>query len=120
MRAIAGHRWQSVKPDHAFKHGVLLLATFLALVPTIFMIMTSLKSDEEYTYNKVGFPQALVFDHFHDVLFQSPFFTWMGNSVILVVGAVGVSTVVSCLGAYAIARMRFKGSGLLFSVSTAL
>jgi ABC-type glycerol-3-phosphate transport system permease component len=44
----------------------------------------------------------------------------MGNSVILVVGAVGISTVVSCLGAYAIARMRFKGSNLLFSVSTAL
>jgi ABC-type glycerol-3-phosphate transport system permease component len=116
----AQHRWQPVKADRALKHGVLLFATFLALVPTIFMVLTSLKSDEEYTYDKIGFPQTLVLDHFDNVLFHSPFFAWMGNSVILVLGAVAISTVVSCLGAYAIARMRFKGSGLLFSVSTAL
>ena len=104
----------------ALKHGILLLATLLALVPTIFMILTSLKSQEEYTFNKVGLPQALVLDHFHSVLFDSPFFAWMGNSIILAVGAVLLSTVVSCLGAYAIARMQFRGRSLLFSVSTAL
>jgi len=47
-------------------------------------------------------------------------FAWMGNSAILAGGAVLLSTVVSCLGAYAIAMMRFKGRSLLFSVSTAL
>jgi len=109
-----------MKPDRALKHAILLFATFLALVPTIFMVLTSLKSDEEYTFNKIGLPQAPVLDHFDNVLFQSPFFAWMGNSIILALGAVGVSTVVSCLGAYAIARMRFTGRSLLFSVSTAL
>jgi ABC-type glycerol-3-phosphate transport system permease component len=109
-----------LKPDHALKHGILLLAVFLALVPSIFMIMTSLKSEAEYTFNKVGLPHTLVFDHFEIVLFESPFFAWMGNSIILAAGAVALSTVVSCLGAYAIARMDFKGRGLLFSVSTAL
>ena len=29
------------------KHAVLLFAAFLALVPTIFMIMTALKTEEE-------------------------------------------------------------------------
>jgi ABC-type glycerol-3-phosphate transport system permease component len=109
-----------LKPDSILKHGILLVATFLALVPTIFMIMTSLKSEEEYTFNKVGLPHPAVFDHFENVLFDSPFFAWMANSIILALGAVALSTVVSCLGAYAIARMPFKGSGLLFSVSTAL
>jgi ABC-type glycerol-3-phosphate transport system permease component len=113
-------RRSPIKPARALKHGVLLFATFLALVPSLFMIMTSLKSDEEYTYNKAGLPQALVLDHFDNVLFHSPFFAWMGNSIILVVGAVLLSTVVSCLGAFAIARMKFNGRGLLFSVSTAL
>ena len=45
------------------------------------MFMTALKSDDEYTFNKVGFPHALVLDHFHVVLFESPFFAWMVNSV---------------------------------------
>ncbi len=108
------------RPDNALKHGILLLATFLALVPPIFMILTSLKSQDEYTFNKVGLPQALVLDHFKSILFDSPLFDWMGNSAILAAGAVLLSTVVSCLGAYAIAMMRFRGRSLLFSVSTAL
>jgi raffinose/stachyose/melibiose transport system permease protein len=109
-----------LKPDNALKHAILLFAVFLALVPSVFMVLTALKSEEEYTFNKVGLPQTVVFDHFENVLFGSPFFAWMANSVILAAGAVVLSTVVSCLGAYAIARMEFKGRGLLFSVSTAL
>jgi ABC-type glycerol-3-phosphate transport system permease component len=108
------------RPDNALKHGILVLATFLALVPSIFMILTSLKSQDEYTFNKVGLPQALVLDHFKSILFDSPLFAWMGNSAILAAGAVLLSTAVSCLGAYAIAMMRFRGRSLLFSVSTAL
>jgi ABC-type glycerol-3-phosphate transport system permease component len=109
-----------VKPDQALKHGILVLATLIALVPSAFMILTSVKSDEEYTFNKIGLPQAVVFDHFNTVLFESGFIGWMVNSMILAAGAVALSTVVSCLGAYAIARMQFVGRGLLFSASTSL
>jgi ABC-type glycerol-3-phosphate transport system permease component len=109
-----------VKPDNILKHAILLFAVFLALVPSIFMIMTSFKSEDEYTFNKVGPPAAPVLDHFRNLFFDSPFFAWMANSLILAAGAVIVSTIVSCLGAYAIARMEFKGRGLLFSISTAL
>ena len=77
MTAQAERRWQPPKVDRLFKHGVLLFAVFLALVPTVFMILTSLKSDEEYTYNKIGLPHALVLDHFDNVVFQSPFFAWI-------------------------------------------
>ena len=109
-----------VKPDQVLKHSILVLATIVALAPTAFMILTSLKSQEEYTFNKVGWPQAIVFDHFHNVLFESSFFSWMLSSIILAGGAVALSTVVSCLGAYAIARMQFAGRSLLFSTSTSL
>jgi ABC-type glycerol-3-phosphate transport system permease component len=113
-------RRSKARPDNALKHGILLLAAFLALVPSIFMVLTSLKSQDEYTFNKVGLPHALVLDHFKSILFDSPLFDWMANSAILAGGAVLLSTVVSCLGAYAIAMMRFRGRSLLFSVSTAL
>ncbi|HKP23382.1 MAG TPA: carbohydrate ABC transporter permease [Dongiaceae bacterium] len=109
-----------VKPDQALKHGILIAATVIALSPTLFMILTSVKSQEEYTFNKVGLPQNAVLDHFRTVLFESDFIGWMANSVILAVGAVALSTVVSCLGAYAIARMQFAGRSLLFSISTSL
>jgi len=111
---------QRIKPDQVLKHGVLVVATLVALMPSLFMILTSLKSQDEYIFNKVGFPQHIVFEHFHNVLFESDFLGWMVNSIILAFGAVILSTVVSCLGAYAIARMQFRGRSLLFSISTSL
>jgi ABC-type glycerol-3-phosphate transport system permease component len=109
-----------LKPDQALKHAVLVIAGCVALVPTVFMLLTSLKSQDEYTFNKVGLPQSLVLDQFRNIFVDSPFLAWMGNSVILAAGAVLLSTAVSCLGAYAIARMRFPGRSLLFSVSSSL
>jgi ABC-type glycerol-3-phosphate transport system permease component len=109
-----------LRPDQALKHSILIAATLIALAPTVFMILTSLKTPEEYTFNKVSLPEHPVLDHFHTVLFDSGFLGWMVNSGILVIGAVALSTVVSCLGAYAIARMKFPGRGILFAVSTAL
>jgi ABC-type glycerol-3-phosphate transport system permease component len=109
-----------IKPDQVLKHGVLVVATLVALMPSLFMILTSLKSQDEYIFNKVGFPRHIVFEHFHNVLFESDFLGWMVNSIILAFGAVILSTVVSCLGAYAIARMQFRGRSLLFSISTSL
>ncbi|HTN98449.1 MAG TPA: hypothetical protein VL101_15860, partial [Nordella sp.] len=38
----------------ALKQGVLLIASFIALVPTFYMIMTALKSEEEYAIDKLG------------------------------------------------------------------
>lgn len=109
-----------IKPSNALKHGVLLLASFLALVPTIFMISTALKSDEDYAIDKLGLPSPPVLDNFRSVIVDSPFGAWMVNSLILVVGAVGLSIVVSCLAAYAIACMEFKGRQWLLAVSTSL
>ena len=108
------------RPGDILRHAVLLLAAFLALVPTIYMIMTALKSDEEYAIDKLGLPDAPVLEHFRSVLVDSPFLFWMLNSSVLVAGAVLLSTAVSVLGAYAIATMTFKGRDTLLAVSTSL
>lgn len=107
-------------PGTALRHMVLLLASFLALVPTIWMVITALKSDEEYAFDKLGLPQAPVFENFRSVLVDSPFLGWMLNSAILVAGAVLLSTAISVLGAYAIATMNFRGRDTLLAVSTSL
>ncbi|MBK1868902.1 carbohydrate ABC transporter permease [Aestuariivirga sp. YIM B02566] len=104
----------------ALKQGVLLIASFVALVPTFYMIMTALKSEEEYAIDKLGLPDAPILDNFRAVLVDSPFLAWMLNSFILVVGSVALSIVVSCLAAYAIARMEFKGRETLLALSTSL
>lgn len=106
--------------EHSLRHGILFLASLVALVPTVFMIVTSLKSQEEYLYDKIGLPDTLVLDNFKSALIDNPFLMWMTNSAVLVVGAVGTSVVVSCLGAYAFARMRFRGRDTIFAVTISL
>ena len=81
--------------DRALRHAILLIASFVALVPTIYMISTSLKSQDEYVYDKIGFPSTPVLDHFKSALIDSPYLLWMTNSFILVVGSVVLSAVVA-------------------------
>jgi ABC-type glycerol-3-phosphate transport system permease component len=102
------------------KQSVLLLSAFLALAPTLFMVMTAFKSDSEYAADKLGVPDSLVLANFHAVLLDSPFLYWMANSFALVMGSVLLSTAVSCLAAYAIATMEFKGRDTLLAASTSL
>ncbi len=113
-------RLDGFTPGMALRHFVLLLASFLALVPTIYMIVTALKSDKEYAIDKLGLPDAPVLENFRSVLVDSPFLQWMLNSSILVAGAVLLSTAISVLGAYAIATMQFRGRDTLLAVSTSL
>lgn len=111
---------QALQPGNMLKQAVLLLACFLALVPTLYMVVTALKSDEEYAVDKLGLPDAPVLENFRSVLVDSPFLHWMLNSSILVAGSVILSTAISVLGAYAIATMPFRGRDTLLAVSTSL
>lgn len=109
-----------MRPGDALKQAVLILAGIVALIPTGFMLLTALKSTDDYAVNKVGLPDQVVLEHFRAVLWESPFFLWMLNSAILAAGSVLLGTAVSCLAAYAIARMEFRGRDTLFAVGTAL
>jgi ABC-type glycerol-3-phosphate transport system permease component len=110
----------ALQPGNLVKQSVLLLASFLALVPTIYMVITALKSDEEYALDKLGLPDAPVLENFRSVLVDSPFLYWMLNSAVLVAGSVILSTAIAVLGAYAIATMQFRGRDALLTVSTSL
>lgn len=101
-------------------HLALTLASAIALIPTVFMLMTALKTQEEYQLDKTGWPESLVLVHFRQILFETPIFLWMANSLILVLGSVGLALIVSSLAAYAIARMEFRGRDTILTISTAL
>jgi ABC-type glycerol-3-phosphate transport system permease component len=101
-------------------HAVLIVATLLVLLPGYFMIITSLKSQEDYGANKLGLPKALAVENFDTALRGGRFFVWAGNSLILTAGSVLLSTAVSALAAFAFSRMRFAGRNPLLLLITAL
>lgn len=100
--------------------ALLLAAALTALIPAYFLIISSVKTPQAYLDDRIGFPTQIVFDSYNEVLTNHPFFLWMGNSAIISVGSVLVSTAIAALAAYAIARMQFRGREFLLSLSTSL
>ncbi len=86
------------------------------LFPPYYMLITSFKTDQEVASLK-GPPllinQAPTIDHYVKLFTETLFPTFFVNSVIVTVCSVAVSMVISVFAAYALARMRFVGSGLL-------
>jgi multiple sugar transport system permease protein len=85
---------------------------FVLLFPFYWMATTSLKPNAELL-SRAGNPfwvQSPTLEHFHHLVFETPYPEWMWNTVIVSVVSTFASLVASVFAAYAIERLRFKGS----------
>jgi len=103
-----------------FRYLLLILAALAVLFPLYFTLITSVKTQENYSLDKFGFPMHFYFENFIIALRGGRFFLWFANSIMLAGGAVVVSTVVATLAAFAFARMKFLYRNTLLSIVTAL
>ena len=90
----------------------LLVFLFVLLFPFYWMVVTSFKSNAELLSTS-GNPFWLVeptLDHFRKLFLGTSYPKWMWNTVIVSVTATFVSLAASVFAAYAIERLRFKGS----------
>jgi len=107
-------------------NGLLVLMLVWTLVPFYWMIATSLKKDKEiYGYEATLIPRRPTLDAYRRLFAQTPFVKYMRNSTIIAVSTTLASLVLGCLGAYALARLRFPGRaiiarGLIFTVLSTL
>src|SRR6195256_5478322 len=93
---------------------VLLLMLLWTAIPFYWMIDTSLKHDKEiYGYEATLIPQQPTSANYVTVFRETPYLTFLRNSVVVAVGSTVLSMVIACLGAYAIARLNFPGRALL-------
>jgi len=98
------------------------IATHLALVPFLVfalfpfyhMALTSLKQDREL-YDRHAVPllirQAPTLEHYAKLLWDTPFFTWMKNSLLVTLLSTTLSLVIGTVAAYALARLKFFAVG---------
>ncbi len=102
------------------KHVFLLIGVLLVLLPLYFTVITAFKTQMNYSLDKFGFPEPFYWGNIETALRGGRYFLWFKNSVILSVGSVLLSTVVSAMGAFAFARMHFRFRNSLLSIVTAL
>jgi multiple sugar transport system permease protein len=85
---------------------------FVLLFPFYWMVTTSLKPNAELL-SREGNPFWVIeptLAHFEKLLFHTPYLDWMWNTVIVSVVSTFASLAASVLAAYAVERLRFRGS----------
>ena len=85
---------------------------FVLLFPFYWMVITSVKPNNELL-SRDGNPFWVIqptLEHFHKLLFKTAYPEWLWNTVFISVISTVVSLVCAVLAAYAIERLRFKGS----------
>jgi multiple sugar transport system permease protein len=103
-------------------HIPLVPFILFSLFPFYFMVITSFKSDGEL-YNLKANPFIIqlspthphysggpTLEHYQLLLRDTPFLTWLFNSVLVSVLATAISLVIAILAAYSLARLRFRGA----------
>jgi multiple sugar transport system permease protein len=110
MRSMAGTRrllkWVG--------NGLLVVMLVWTLVPFYWMIVTSLKKDREiYGFEATLVPRQPTLANYTRLFATTPFVKYLRNSTIIALGTTLATLVLACLGAYALARLRFPGRALI-------
>lgn len=102
----------------ALRYLGLVLATTITIGPFLWLLSTSLKPATEniFSYPPQLLPQAPTLDNYVRIFETQPFLVYLKNSMIVAVIAVVSNLLLSSLAAYPLARMRFKGKGLVFGM----
>jgi multiple sugar transport system permease protein len=101
MRTLAGR-----VAFNLFAWSVVLIVTF----PLLWMILTSVKPQFElFRIPPTFWPEQITFEHYARLLFETPFLTYMRNSLILGFATTILVVVVATLGAHSLVRFRYPG-----------
>jgi multiple sugar transport system permease protein len=87
------------------------------LLPLVWMVVTSLETlPQTRHFPPILWPGTLQFRNYADAIHQSAFGTWFWNTTVVTVTIVLSNLVFCSLAAYAFARIRFLGRGVIYFV----
>ncbi|MFC7549392.1 carbohydrate ABC transporter permease [Plantactinospora sp. GCM10030261] len=114
---------------NVFSHGFLLLWAAMTVLPLLWVVISSFKSDGEILSDPWGFPGDLRFDNWVRAWTEANIGRYFLNSAIVVAGSLTVTMLLGALAAYVFARYEFPGrqiayylfvGGMMFPVFLAL
>jgi len=101
------------------KHGVLLVASGVALFPIYVMVTASFKSQDGFLRSPFSPPFHPSLHGFHTAL-NDQFPRWFANSAIVTCGAVAATVAIAALAAWGFARWSFPGRDALLALLVSL
>ena len=95
------------------EHAVLVVIATLFIAPIVFVVLTSLMSNEQALTRSL-IPETWEWGNYVTVFQTVPLLRWFANSALYAVLATVFMLVSSVPAAYALARIRFRGANLIF------
>ena len=123
-REMKKQRTQRIIKD-IFVYIFLTLCAVLAFLPFYWMVISSVKTEEEYRASvPTFFPHTFMFKNYASVLNQtdtngSSFVQILLNTLVVGFLSTTLGVIITIVTAYALARMNFKGKNALFAVMLA-
>ena len=97
-------------------YAFLIAMAVIVLFPFYWMIISSLKTLDEYRLSQpTFFPQTIMFSNYADAFTTASLGRLFINTMIVGVSSTVLSLIITVLSAFAFARLEFKGKELLFS-----
>ena len=89
----------------------------LILAPFYWIFSSSIKEPQEIIARKPTlFPQSFTTEHYHKLIDESEFPTYLRNSLTVALGTMVITVILSTLAAYGLYRLRFPGRKMLFRI----
>jgi multiple sugar transport system permease protein len=93
---------------------VLVPIMLFVLFPFYWVIVTSFKTTPQiFERTSIFWPNPWTFDQYISLIQATPFLTWFRNTVIVALSSTAISVILASISAYALARLKFLGAGLL-------
>ncbi|MFF9042752.1 sugar ABC transporter permease [Streptomyces parvulus] len=90
-------------------HGVLTVASLVALFPVAWLVYLSLGPDKDDYLHPGRIWSKMTLDNYAFVLQHTNFFDWLKSSLIVSLGTTVIGVMVAATTGYAVSRMRFPG-----------
>src|SRR5262245_59809784 len=98
-------------------HAVLIVGAALMVIPFLWMISTSLKTEDQvFVLPPLWFPSQPVFDNYSRLFAEIPFARYLVNSGFVSIAVMIGELVTSAISAFAFARLQFWGRDKIFAM----
>ncbi len=107
----------------ALNYLLIAILVMFAFFPFLWMVITSVKTEDQMrslariqegdTVANAFVPDPVYFENYRELLEEQPFGTWFFNSALVSFASSFLAIAVGSIGAYAITRLKFRGSGVL-------
>jgi ABC-type glycerol-3-phosphate transport system permease component len=102
--------------SNILKYIVLMVFVFYALIPIFIMWLSALKTNAEISASPFGLPEVIQWRNIIDAWSTGHFGRYVGNTFIITLPTVFLVVYISSMAGYAIGKLKFAGSKLLFYI----